>query len=581
MSDSIYDKLSRERKAGQEQGKYPHWYTTGAYQMFKYSYEYQADGLEEQLERIVKHLAKYSAPLPSVDGKWGTIGKLIREHHGDNLEDAFFSVMWKNHFQLSTPALANTGTDRGCSVSCSGTSVSDSVGGFFDAAKEIALLSKNGFGTSAYLGDVRGRGVPFKGGGKATGSSLPKNLLQKTAGDISQGSIRRGAVAEYLPIDHPDFDEWCDSLRSNPEGQNIGWNYSDEVIRGMGSTPEYRRRHNKVLATRMNRGKGYIWKPDVVNRLQPSWYPKKHKASNLCTEICLYADESETYTCIISSMNALNFDEYKDQASVFLGVMILDAMANEFIESQRNTEGLEKAVRYTENWKSLGLGVLGFASYLQSKMVPWMSFEADLINTEIFSQLQQQSVLASQYIYEYGIVGKEMVGHGQAHSHLNAIAPNLSSSVLAGQVSQGIEPWLANAFMQDTASGSMVRINPQFLKLIEGKGLDVKKVTKTVIENKGSLKGLDKWFSEDEIEVFATAFEIPQERLIDLAAARQSFIDQGQSLNLFFSAEEDPKYIAQVHQKALLNPWIKGLYYCRSESGVQASKNVACESCAS
>jgi ribonucleoside-diphosphate reductase alpha chain len=280
-------------------------------------------------------------------------------------------------------------------------------------------------------------------------------------------------------------------------------------------------------------------------------------------------------------MNAVNFDEYKDQASVFLGIMILDAMANEFIASQRNTEGLEKAVLYTENWKSLGLGVLGFASYLQSKMVPWNSFEAELINTEIFSQLQQESILASQYIYEYGVVGKKMVGHGQAHSHLNAIAPNLSSSVLAGQVSQGIEPWLANAFMQDTASGSMVRINPQFLKLIEGKGLDVKKVTKAVIENKGSIKGLNKWFTEEEIEVFATAFEIPQERLIDLAAARQKFIDQGQSLNLFFSSEEDPKYIAKVHQKALLNPWIKGLYYCRSESGVQASKNVACESCAS
>ncbi len=281
MTD-VYEKLSNERKRGQEEGLYPEWYTTGAYQMFKYSYEYQANGLREQLERISKHLAKYSVALPPVDGKWGELGKKIRVNHGETVESVFFSVMWKNHFQLSTPALANTGTDRGCSVSCSGSYVEDSVAGFYDAAKEIALLSKNGFGTSAYLGNIRSRGSSFKGGGKATGTSLPKNLLQRTASDISQGSIRRGAVATYLPIDHGDFDEWCDSLRSNPEGQNIGWNYSNDVIHSLGRNSNLRQRHNKVEATRMNRGKGYFWKPDVVNQLQPVWYPKKHEASNLC-----------------------------------------------------------------------------------------------------------------------------------------------------------------------------------------------------------------------------------------------------------------------------------------------------------
>jgi len=577
----IYTELSDARKQGQAEGKYPDWYTTGSYQMFKYSYEYQADGLKEQLQRISEYLAKYSTKLPDVGHpKYGEIGKRIRQYHGSTVKDAFFSIMWKNHFQLSTPALANTGTDRGCSISCSGTYVHDSVGGFYDAAKEIALLSKNGFGTSAYIGDVRPRGQKISAGGKATGSSLPKEILQSTAKWISQGNTRRGAVASYLPIDHGDFEEWCDSLRANPEGQNIGWNYSNEVIANLGKDAELRRRHNKVLATRMNRGKGYIWKPDVVNALQPEWYPKLHVASNLCTEITLYATLDETYTCIISSMVATLFREYKDQASVFLAIMLLDAMANEFIEKQKGVIGLEKAVRYTENWKSLGLGVLGFASLLQEEMVPWTSLEANFINTEVFSHLKKESTLASQYIYDFGVCGKKMQGWGQAHSHLNAVAPNLSSSVLAGQKSQGIEPWLANAFMQDTASGSMTRINPQLLSLMMKKGMDVKKVVRHLIANKGSLKGI-KGFTEEEVLVYATAFEIPQDRLVDLASARQPHVDQGQSLNTFFSAEEDPKVIARVHQKILLDPNIKGAYYCRSESGVQASQNVACEACAS
>lgn len=274
------------------------------------------------------------------------------------------------------------------------------------------------------------------------------------------------------------------------------------------------------------------------------------------------------------------FREYKDQGSVFLALMVLDAMANEFVVSQRGIRGLEKAVRYTENWKSLGLGVLGFASLLQQENTPWTSLEANFTNTEVFSHLKSESILASEYIYDFGVCGRKMHGTGRAHSHCNAIAPNLSSSVLAGQQSQGIEPWLANAFMQDTASGSMVRINPQLLIVMERKGMDIKKVTRQIIDNKGSLIGI-KGFTEEEVAVFATAFELPQERLVDLASARQRHIDQGQSLNLFFSSDEDPQYIAKVHQKILLDPWIKGAYYCRSESGVQASKNVACEACAS
>lgn len=287
MTD-IYEELSKRRKEEVASGKFPEWSTTGSYQMFKDKYEYEADGLKEQLQRIAKTLAEHAVPfIPSNHPMYERITK----EHGKNWEECFFSIMWKNDFQPSTPVLANTGTDRGMSVSCSGQYVPDSIPGFYNASKEVAMLSKMGFGTSAYLGDVRPRGSKISKGGVAEGTNHPKKVLQDTANRVSQAGTRRGSIACYLETTHPDFEEWANDLQKNPQGQNIGWIYSDEEIQSLKDdllAPEDSPSHKrlaKVLKTRLTRGKGYLWKRDTVNRLAPPWYKEAgliNKASNLC-----------------------------------------------------------------------------------------------------------------------------------------------------------------------------------------------------------------------------------------------------------------------------------------------------------
>jgi ribonucleoside-diphosphate reductase alpha chain len=284
----LYEKLSEARKQAVLDGKFPEWTTTGSYQMFKENYEYEVDGLKEQLQRISKTLSKYAVPfIPETHPLY----KTITENHGSNWEECFFSIQWNNDFQASTPALANTGTNRGMSVSCSGGYVGDAVVDFYEANTEAAMLSKMGFGTSYYLGDVRERGAKISTGGIADGTDHPKRLLQETARRVSQGGVRRGSVATYLPVTHPDFEEWSEDLQRNPQGQNIGWNYYDDEIQALkdglfdpDNSPAHKR-SAKVFKTRCNRGKGYIWKPDTVNRLAPPWYTEygwSNKASNLC-----------------------------------------------------------------------------------------------------------------------------------------------------------------------------------------------------------------------------------------------------------------------------------------------------------
>lgn len=578
--ESIYDKLSRERKEQQALGKYPDWFTTGGYQMFKDSYEYEADGYSEQIRRIAKTLAAYAPSFLHYNDEY--YEKIVK-NHGDNWEDCFYSIMWNGDFAPATPVLGNTGTDRGCSVSCSGQEVGDSVKEFYSNIQESALLSKEGFGTSAYLGNIRPRGTPIRTGGKATGSKPVLEDFQIMSSKISQGGIRRGAVACYLPIEHSDFDEWADDLQKNPQGQNIGWVVSKEVIKKwQEGDKEIDRRIAKALWIKLLTGKGYWWKVDHVNDQQPECY-KKHgltnKASNLCTEITLHADKDHSYSCIISSMNALNFDRWKDTGSVFIAIIFLDCLVSEFLDKAKDIEGLEKVVRYTRKARSLGLGCLGFHSYLQSKMIAFEEYEAHRINIEIFSHLDEESLKASKWVARNWGEPEWCKGFGIGHTHRLAVAPNLSSAVLAGQTSNGIEPWLANAFMQPTSAGEMQRINPEFLRLAEARGKMNKAMIRDVLGKKGSVQHLT-WLTDHEKLVFKTAFEIDQRVILRLASVRQRYIDQGQSLNLFFSSEEKEEYIRDIHEEFFLDPWLKGLYYIRSESGVMASTGdcIACSS---
>ena len=577
---NIYEELSEERKLLQQQGELPEWFTTGSWQLFKEKVLYESVGYRGHIKRISKDLAQYA---PKFLPKTHPLYKNITAQYGKTWEECFYNIMWQGHLAPSSPLIANGGTDRACTVSCAGSVIPDSVKSFYDLQVETALLSKEGFGTSSYLGGIRGRGSLIQGGkaGLASGTMNVLNDFVQLSKDITQGSVRRGAWAGYIEIDHDDFDEWADTVHKNHAGINIGWIFNDKVIQKLkDKDPEMTRRFKKILWVKMQTGKGYLWKVDHVNRQQPPMYAEhglSNKASNLCSEIVLHSDEDHTYTCVLSSMNAYHFDEWKDSGAVFIATVLLDCNVSAFLKRARTIEGMERAVRFTEKSRALGLGVLGFHSYLQKNMVAIEDFEAHTINMKIFKHLDDESTMASVYLADELGEPEWCKGHGVRNTHNCAIAPNMSSATICGQRSQGIEPMVANAFLQPSPSGDLQRINPIFLEIAKDRNKFTKKLIKGIIDKEGSVQHLD-WLSDHEKMVFKTAFEIDQRVLLRLASSRQQFIDQGQSLNLFFAADESEAYIAEIHKEFLLDERLKGLYYVRTLAGVQAAKN-ECQAC--
>lgn len=567
---SIIEKLSKERKELQAQGELPDWLTTQAWQLLKDKYLWNTTSLKETFRRIARTLAKHAKTKPEW---WATT---------DTWEDKFYEVLWKGHLAASTPVLSNTGTTKGCPVSCSGNYIQDSIHGFYDARKEVAILTKNGFGTSSYLGDIRPRGSKISSGGKASGV-LPvfKGFVQDMR-DVAQGTSRRGAWAGYLEIDHDDFYELVDHVYHYPDDANVGFIYSDAFIErlknGDKDAVERYQRHMKLRAVT---GKGYFMFSDKVERLNPPMYRDKGikvKASQLCSEVLLYSGQDLTYTCVLSSLNLFKWDEWKDTDCVFVSTVFLDCVAQEFIELGRNIVGLEKAVAFTEKSRALGLGGLGLHSLFQSKMLPFESMEAHLLNLEIFEHIRNEAEKASSWMAKEWGEPEWCKGYGKRSTHLMAIAPNTSSALICGGVSQGIEPIVANVYTQNSAGGELERMNPTLINIMKERGVYDEEHIHDVAVNNGSVQHVE-WLNSLEKLVFKTAYEIDQKAIIRLANSRSQFIDQGTSLNLFFDADEDEAYISEVHKEAILSPYIKTLYYMRSKAGVTASKGecLACE----
>lgn len=564
---SIYKQLSRERKDLQERGEIPEWITTPAWQVLKSKYLSEGESLKERFMDIARRAA-YEHPgiFWETEEEW---------------KDKFYNLIWNGWLSLSTPVLSNMGTNKGCPVSCSGSYISDSVYGFYDNRLESAILSQQGFGTSGYLGDIRPRGTDISRGGKADGILPVFKGHLRMARDISQGSTRRGSWAGYLPIDHKDFWELCDYAINNPDDCNVGWCVDDRFISALSRGDlDSIERYQRALKVKMVTGKGYFFFPDKVNALNPPMYKDKGlevKASNLCTEITLFSDEDHTFTCVLSSMNLSKYDEWKDTDAVFTATVFLDCVAQEFIRLGREIKGLEKAVRFTEKGRALGLGALGWHTYLQSKMIPFESFEAHTLNNQIFQQIRTQANEATKWMAEEFGEPEWCRGYGVRNTHLLAVAPNLSSALICGSVSQGIEPVYMNAYTQGSSAGEIERINPVLVALMKERKVFNHDTVNDIIRNKGSVQHVD-WLDEEEKKVFKTAFEIDQFSIIRQAAARQQWIDQAQSINLFFAADESEEVISAVHQEAFVNPMIKSLYYVRSEAGVKGSTG-ECEAC--
>lgn len=561
---SIYDELGEERKRLQEMGLIPPWVTTIAWQMLKENYlSDKYPDLKSVYSRISNHAASYTTDP-------------------DMWSKRFFNLFWSGWLAASTPVLSNMGTGIGCPVSCSGGYIADEVYEFYDCQKEAAVLSKNGFGTSGYLGAIRGRGSKISGIKGAASGVLPvfKDFVQMSR-DISQGSQRRGAWAGYLEIDHPDFFELINYISKFPDDANIGWIVSDKFIDRLNAKDQSAiERYQKALKLKMITGKGYFFFTDKVNRQNPQMYKDLGltvKASNLCTEITLFSDQDHTFSCVLSSMNAALYDEWKDTTAVYDATVFLDCVNQDLIEIGKHTRGMEKVVRFAEKSRALGLGLLGFHTYLQDHMIPFESMDAYFKNTEIFKHLHDESKRASEWMAQEFGEPEWCKGYGVRNTHRIAVAPNLSSALICGSVSQGIEPIYKNAYVQNTAAGKMDRVNPSLLRLMKERDVYNDATVKDIIAHNGSVQQVS-WLSDTEKAVFLTAFELPQTQIIRLASARQKFIDQAQSINLFFSANEDESYVSEVHKLAFLDPNIKSLYYVRSENGVNVNKTecVAC-----
>lgn len=896
---NIYKELSEERKRLQVEGLVPEWYSTGGYQMFKEKYEYQTEGrsVRGQFERIAKTAAKH----------------LTGTRYENEAEGKFFDLLWRGWLSPSTPVLANMGTNRGMPVSCSGTVVDDSVDGFYSNLREVALLTKYGFGTASDLSHIRPRGSKISVGGKASGVMPVIKEHVQAMRSIAQGTARRGAWACYLDIEHGDFHEVVEHILAEPDDLNVGWTIKQSFIDRLNSgEKEAVERYQKTLKVKMVTGKGYFFFVDKANAKRPEMYVDKglfinnsqlcvapetliltsegyqqifslegedvevwngkefskvtvkktgenqkllrvvtnsgfelectpyhkfyvamrhptsgnrwvvekrahelkpgdkliksdfpiiegeevlenayenglysaegfvdgsqqkiyfyHEKRKLkefvnqevfhnwyvqesenreiassrklrnkffvptgdftiesklkwlagfldgdgvvcrngktqsiqagsinknflleiqmmlqtlgvsskvtvmaeegfknlpandgsgmtkeyfcqtsyrimfgqtgivtlqelgfktnrlpltnhqpnrectqfvkvtevldegriddtycftepkrgmgvfngiltgqCSEIMLFNDNEHTYTCVLSSMNVSKYDEWKDTDAAYWATIFLDCVASEFIEKAKSVPGLEKAVRFTEKSRALGLGQAGICTLFQQRMLPFEGFEAHMLSQDVAATIWKQAEQATKDMaIELG-EPEWCEGYGVRNTHLIAIAPTKSTALLIGGISEGINPDPAMSYTQMTSAGEVDRTNPVLLDLMKKKGVYSKKHIQEITDAQGSVQGVS-WLTPEEKEVFKTAFEINQKAVLRLASARSRYIDQWQSLNLFFSADEDPAWIAEVHQEAFVDPNILALYYVYTQSGVQASKG-ECESC--
>lgn len=559
----MYDKISEERKKLQEQGLAPSHWSTGAYQMFKEKYQYMAANPHEQYNRIAGTLAAHT-PDPH---EW---------------RKKFYDLMWKGWLSPSTPVLANCGTSRGLPVSCAGSYVADSIDAIYKAKHETAMLTKMGFGTAGYLGDIRARGSDISVGGKSSGVLPVIEGFQKDMEYVAQGTARRGSWAAYLPIDHGDFYEVANYLEAEPDGNNVGWCVSEEFIRRLlDGDNDAIDRYQTAMKTKMVTGKGYFFFPDKANAKRPEWYVDRGldvKAPQLCNEVMLHSSEEYTYTCVLASMNLALYDEWKNTNAVFEAIVFLDCVVQEFLERGKNIPGLEKAIAATKKGRALGLGVMGLHTLFQKKGLPYDSLEAHFLNVLIFKNIRQEAEKATQWIAEQWGEPEWCKGYNRANTHLLAVAPTKSTALIMGGVSEGINPDTAMVYTQRTPAGEIDRVNPVLLDLMKERGVYNKRNIEDIRDKMGSVQHVD-WLTDKEKDVFKTAFEINQKVVLRQAAARARYIDQWQSLNLFFAAGEDEGYISEVHKEAFLHPDILGLYYVYSKANIQASKDNECEVC--
>ena len=528
----------------------------------------------------------------------------VANYYGDDQDHAqriynYISNLW---FMPATPVLSNGGAGRGLPISCFLNEVQDSLEGIVDVWNENVWLAARGGGIGTYWGNVRSIGEKVKGSGKTSGIIPFIKVQDSMTLAISQGSLRRGSAAMYLPIDHPEIEEFIDIRR--PTGgdpnrkalnihhgvsisnafmhaveQDLSWNLLSPKDRVVMSTVKARDLWIKLLTTRIETGEPYVLYIDHVNDKIPEHQKQlglKVKMSNLCSEIVLptgldHLGNMRTAVCCLSSLNVEYYDEWHNVPEFITDIMrFLDNVLEDFIN--KAPDSMAKAKYSAMRERSVGLGVMGFHSFLQSKMIPIESVVAKVWNKKIFSHIHEAVNLASKELaIEKGpCPDAAECNIMERFSNKTAIAPTASISIICGNSSPGIEPYAANSFTQKTLSGSFTVRNKHLVKLLQEKGKNNEQTWSNISTNEGSVEQLD-FLTQAEKDVFKTAPEIDQRWLIEFAADRSDFIDQAQSLNIFLPGNVSKKYLHHIHYSAW-KQGVKSLYYCRSTSIQRADK---------
>src|SRR5210317_1187516 len=508
------------------------------------------------------------------------------------LADKFFQYIWKGWLNLASPVLSNTGTDRGLPISCFGIDVGDSIADIGQKNLEMMLLAKHGGGVGIGINMIRPAGAKITGNGTSDGVVPFCKIYDSTILATNQGSVRRGAASVNINIEHDDFEEWLEIREPKGDVNRQSLNLhqcavvGDKFMRRLEQgDADARNRWSKLLRKRKATGEPYVMFKGNVNKSNPKAYKEnglKVHMTNICSEITLHTDENHSFVCCLSSLNLAKYEEWKGTNLIYDATWFLDGVMEEFIQRAKGLRGFENSIRSAQKGRALGLGVLGWHTYLQEKGIPFEGLLSQFETRKIFSQIKIESERASMALAEEFGEPLWCVGTGMRNTHLRAIAPTVSNSKLSGNVSPGIEPWAANIFTEQSAKGTFIRKNPTLEKLLEEKGFNNKETWDKILHDGGSVQDLD-CLTPEEKDVFKTFKEINQLELVNQARIRQQYIDQSVSLNLAFPSEASPKWINKVHMEA----WKKGiktLYYTRTESVLRgdlaaAAMDESCMSC--
>ncbi len=490
------------------------------------------------------------------------------------LTETFFEYIWNGWLCLASPVLSNTGLDRGLPISCFGIDVADSIQDIGKKNLEMMLLAKHGGGVGIGVNMVRPAGAKITGNGTSDGVVPFCKIYDSTILATNQGSVRRGAASVNINIEHDDFEEWLEIREPKGDVNRQSLNLhqcavvGDKFMRKLEQgDEEARRKWSKLLRKRKATGEPYILFKGNTNKANPKAYKDnalKVHMTNICSEIVLHTDESHSFVCCLSSLNIAKYDEWKNTNIIHDSIWFLDGVLEEFIQRAKYRKGFENAVRSAEKGRALGLGVLGWHTYLQEKNIPFEGLLAQFETRKIFSQIKIESERASRALAE--IYGEPLWcrGTGLRNTHLRAVAPTVSNSKLSGNVSPGIEPWAANVFTEQSAKGTFIRKNPTLVKVLRKHKLNNKDTWDQILKDGGSVQNLE-GLDENTKEVFKTFKEINQLELVKQAGLRQQYVDQSVSLNLAFPNTASPKWLNKVHIEAWKNG-IKTLYYMRTES---------------